>query len=128
MPPETALFLPPGVVQSDPSPPVPSGPPFGRSFFENVLPQAINSFCTQVVCESPIVELYTVDGGRLFVKAISGVSDTWVALHTKREEYDQDVQVFIPYTAIFRVDVHPQEDNDQGGLGFLAIMADEGDA
>ena len=128
MPPETALFLPPGVVSpSAAAQPAAGGPPFDRDFFEKVLPQAIQSFCTQVVCESPIVELYTVDGAKHFVKAISGVSDTWVALHTKREDHEHDIQVFIPYATIYRVEVHPEEDDGQRRLGFLAIMADEGE-
>ncbi len=128
MPPETALFLPPGVVPpAQAVAPAPGGPPFDRNFFETTLPQAIQSFCTQVVCESPIVELYTVDGSKHFVKAISGVSDTWVALHTQREDHEHDVQVFLPYTTIFRVEVHPEEDDGQRRLGFLAIMADEGE-
>ena len=129
MPPETALFLPPGVVppQAATAQPAAGGPPFDRSFFEQTLPQAINAFCTQVVCTTPIVELYTVDGAKHFVKNISGVADTWVALHTKREDHDHDIQVFLPYTTIFRVEVHPEEDDGQRRLGFLAIMADEGE-
>ena len=126
MPPETALFLPPGVLPSSAAAqPAPGGPPFDRDFFEQVLPQAIKSFCTQVVCESPIVELYTVDGAKHFLKAVSGVSDSWVALHTRREDHDHDTQVFIPYTTIYRVEVHPEEDDGQRRLGFLAIRADE---
>ena len=129
MPPETALFLPPGVVppQAATAQPAAAGPPFDRSFFEQTLPQAINAFCTQVVCTTPIVELYTVDGAKHFVKAISGVSDTWVALHTQREDHEHDIQVFLPYTTIFRVEVHPEEDDGQRRLGFLAIIADEGE-
>lgn len=128
MPPETALFLPPGVVPPAPAVQPPAGgPPFDRDFFEKVLPQAIKSFCTQVVCESPIVELYTVDGAKLFVKAISGVSDSWVALHPQREDHEHDIQVFIPYTTIYRVEVHPEDDDAQRRLGFLAIMAGEGE-
>ena len=127
MPPETALFLPPGVVPPAQATAPGGGPPFDRDFFEQTLPQAIKAFCTQVVCESPIVELYTVDGAKHFVKAISGVSDTWVALHTQREDHEHDIQVFLPYTTIFRVEVHPEEDDGQRRLGFLAIMADEGE-
>ena len=128
MPPENAIFLPPGVVPPTPAAqPAPGGPPFDRDFFEQTLPQAIRSFCTQVVCESPIVELYTVDGAKHFVKNISGVADTWVALHTQREDHEHDIQVFLPYTTIFRVEVHPEEDEGQRRLGFLAIMADEGE-
>ena len=119
--------MPPGVVPPAQATAPAGGPPFDRDFFEQTLPQAIQSFCTQVVCESPIVELYTVDGAKHFVKAISGVSDTWVALHTQREDHEHDVQVFLPYTTIFRVEVHPEEDDGQRRLGFLAIMADEGE-
>ncbi len=124
MPPENAIFLPPGVVApTAPAPPA-AGPPFDRHFFEKVLPEAIKSFCTQVVCEIPIVEIYTVDGARHFVKAISGVSDQWVALHTRREEHDHEIQLFLAYTTIFRVEVHPNDDDPQRRLGFLAIMSD----
>ena len=128
MPPETAIFLPPGVVPPAASvQPAPGGPPFDRAFFEQVLPEAIKSFCTQVVCTTPIVELFTVDGAKHFVKAISGVSDAWVALHTQREDHEHDIQVFLPYTTIFRVEVHPEEDDDHRRLGFLAILGEEGE-
>ena len=129
MPPETALFLPPGVVapSAAAAQPVPGGPPFDREFFEQVLPQSIRSFCGQVVCESPIVELYTVDGAKHFVKAISGVAASWVALHTQREDHDHDIQVFLPYATIYRVEIHPEEDDGQRRLGFLAILDAEDD-
>ena len=89
---------------------------------------AIKSFCTQVSCTSPIVELLTVDGTKHYVKGISGVSDTWVALHTQHEEHEHDIQVFLPFATIFRVEVHPEEDEVQRRLGFLAAFAaDEGE-
>ena len=130
MPPETALFLPPGVVPpgaAAAAPAVASGPPFNREFFEQVLPMSVKSFCSQVGCESPIVELHAVDGSKHFVKAISGVSDWWVALHTTHEDHDHDVQIFLPFTTIFRVEIHPEEDEAQRSLGFLAIRAAEED-
>ncbi len=129
MPPENALFLPPGVVASSTvaPPPAASGPPFDREFFEQVLPKAIQSFCGQVVCDAPIVELFTVDGTKHFVKAIAGVSGSWVALHTKREDHDHDIQVFLPYGAIYRVEIHPEDDDGQRRLGFLAIRDAEGE-
>ena len=44
---------------------------------------------------------------------------------TQREDHEHDIQVFLPYTTIFRVEVHPEDDDGQRRLGFLAIMADE---
>ena len=126
MPPENALFLPPGVVPPSAAaaaPAVAGGPPFNREFFEQVLPMSVKAFCGQVGCEAPIVELHTVDGLKHFVKAISGVSDSWVALHTRDEEHDHDVQIFVAFGTIFRVEIHPEEDEAQRKLGFLAIRA-----
>ena len=124
MPPETALFLPPGVVAPSVAAQAAAtgGPPFDREFFEQTLPRSISAFCSQVVCTRPIVELYTVDGARHYVKAIAGVSERWVALHTQREDHDHDIQVFLPFGAIYRVEIHPDEDDVQRRLGFLAIL------
>jgi len=113
------LYLPPGVVPAagPPREPSPTGAPFDRSFFEQVLPQAVGAFCTQVKCDVPVVELRTVDGAVHFVTGISGVSDLWVALHTSSAEHEHPVQVFLPYQTIFRVEIHPQTDSHRG-IGF----------
>ncbi len=119
--PPTAIYLPPGVIPPSAAP-GPAGPqfpgiPFDRAFFERLLPQAVQHFCSQVPCSVPRVELYTVDGTIHFVNAISGVTDTFVALQTSREDHDHAMQVFIPYQTIFRVEIHP-EDDDRKRLGF----------
>jgi hypothetical protein len=101
----------------------PSSVPFDRAFFENVLPGAVAAFCTQLGCEQPVVELLTVDGMTHYVNGISGVSDSWVALHTSQKEHDHAVQVFIPYQTIFRVEVHPESDALPRRLGFIPIPA-----
>ncbi|MGE5597279.1 MAG: hypothetical protein ACM3S1_14740 [Hyphomicrobiales bacterium] len=122
--PQRVIYLPPGVVPSPQTPPS-SGPipipaiPFDRNFFENILPQSIDAFCQQADCDSPIVELLTIDGATHYVKGISGVSDAWVALHTKREDHEHDVEVFLPYQTIYRVELHPAEDASRHRLGFL---------
>jgi hypothetical protein len=95
------------------------GIPFDRAFFEQVLPGSVHSFCAQAECESPIVELLTVDGTRHYVKGISGVSDSWVALHTQDEDHDHAIQVFLPYQTIYRVEIHPEDDAKQRRLGFV---------
>ena len=121
--PANVIYLPPGVI-----PPVSAmqqqqasntGIPFDRTFFEQVLPGSVHSFCAQAECESPIVELLTVDGTRHYVKGVSGVSDNWVALHTQSDDHDHAVQVFLPYTTIYRVEIHPEEDSRQRRLGFV---------
>ncbi len=99
-------------------PPVPTGLPFDRAFFEQVLGPSIQSFCSQVVCTQPVVELLTVDGTTHYIKGISGISDSWVALHTTSPEHHADVQVFIPYQTIFRVAIRPCDD-EQRPLGFI---------
>ena len=114
------LILPAGVV-----PPVQSAPqslqhaPFDRKFFESVLPSAIQSYCAQVSCTMPLVRLYTVDGSRHYIRAISAVSDSWVALHTQEELNEQPIQVFIPYLTIVRVEIHPDISPDLRHFGFL---------
>lgn len=115
------IYLPPGVIPA-PSPsagPAPSGVPFDRNFFEKVLPGAIDSFCKQTDCNTPVVELLTVDGTTHFVNGISGVSDSWVALHASRREHEHAVQVFVPFQTIFRVEIHPEADAHNARLGFI---------
>lgn len=122
--PSRVIYLPPGVTPT----PAPAGPitglpsavPFDRAFFEQVLPQSIRHFCEQVDCgQLPVVELLTVDGTTHYVNGISGVSDSWVALHTSNIEHEHPVQVFIPYQTIFRLSIHPAEDHGRRRLGFL---------
>jgi hypothetical protein len=96
-----------------------NGIPFDRQFFEQVLPPAIQSFCTQVQCEVPIVELTTVDGMTHYINGISGVSDQWVALSTSKPDHLHLIQMFIPYQTIFRVEIHPEPDEKRAHLGFL---------
>lgn len=124
--PARTLYLPPGVVPpvqhaAQQPPASPQGIPFDRSFFEQVLPASINNFCHQVHCDSPIVELLTVDGTRHYVKGISGVADSWVALHTQDDSHDHPIQVFLPYQTIYRVEIHPEEDVHQRRLGFIEV-------
>lgn len=112
------LILPPGAVPNAPTP-TPSGPPFDRNFFESVLPSAIQSYCSQVSCTMPLVQLFTADGARHYIRAISGVTDQWVALHTQEELNEQPVQVFIPYATVIRVEIHPDLSPDLRRFGFL---------
>lgn len=112
------LILPPGAVPTAPTP-TPSGPPFDRNFFESVLPSAIQSYCSQVSCTMPLVQLFTADGARHYIRAISGVTDQWVALHTQEELNEQPVQVFIPYATVIRVEIHPDLSPDLRRFGFL---------
>ncbi len=121
--PANVLYLPPGVVPFNaanraPAHP-PGGPAFDREFFEKVLPGSIAAFCNQVVCDIPRVELLTVDGTTIYVNGISGVADDWVALHTARPEHEHPIQVFLPYQAIFRVEIHPESDGRRRRLGFM---------
>lgn len=111
------LILPPGAVT--PTAPTASGPPFDRDFFESVLPSAIQSYCSQVSCTMPLVQLFTADGARHYIRAISGVNDQWVALHTQEELNEQPVQVFIPYATVIRVEIHPDLSPDLRRFGFL---------
>ena len=120
--PANLIYLPPGVMpppSSQPQPPTPAIP-FDRHFFEAVLPGSVDAFCHQTKCDSPIVELFTIDGTRHFLKGVSGVSDSWVALHTHSEEHDHAIQVFLPFQTIYRVEIHPEEDARQRRLGFIA--------
>ncbi len=119
------IYLPPGVMppqaqQAQQAPASTPGVPFDRNFFENVLPQSVDQFCKQAECGNPVVELHTVDGTRHFLKGVSGVSDGYVALHTHSEHHEQPVQVFLPYQTIYRVEIHPEEDEKQGRMGFIA--------
>ncbi len=123
----SVIYLPPGVVAPSPPPPPPvGGPPFDRSFFEKVLPEAVKSFCEQVACESPVVEVLTVDGERHYVRGVSGVTDQWVALHTANPNHDHPVQVFVPYSTIYRVEIHPEMD-ERRRLGFLPALRERTD-
>jgi len=115
------IYLPPGVL---PAPvanagSAPNAVPFDRNFFERVLPGAIDSFCKQTDCKTPMVELLTVDGTTHYVNGISGVSDSWVALHASRREHEHPVQVFVPFQTIFRVEIHPEPDSINTHLGFI---------
>jgi hypothetical protein len=124
--PSRVIYLPPGVVPGptaqpqQPGPPqvIPSGIPFDRAFFENVLPGSVASFSQQVECEHPLVQVLTVDGAVHYVKGLSGVSDSWVALHTQTPDTDSAVQMFVPYQTIFRVSIHPCEEHNRQ-LGFV---------
>lgn len=128
--PANVIYLPPGVApvptaqqqQAQQSTP---GIPFDRQFFEKVLPGSVQAFCEQTNCNSPIVELITVDGTRHYLKGISGVSDTWVALHTHSEEHDHAIQAFLPFQTIYRVEIHPEQDARQRRLGFIVPSEDE---
>jgi hypothetical protein len=109
-----------------PQPAVTPGVPFDRTFFQHVLPQSIPAFCQQVGCDMPVVELLTVDGTTHYVVGISGVSDTWVALHTAQPDHAHPVQTFIPYQTIFRVEIHAADDEKRRHLGFLAQPPEAG--
>jgi hypothetical protein len=61
----------------------------------------------------------TVDGATHYINGISGVTDTWVALHTSSMEHEHPVQVFLPYQTIFRVEIHPAENERRHRLGFV---------
>ena len=121
--PSRVIYLPPGVLPPPqatmPSGPAPSsGVPFDRRFFEAILPMAITSFCSQVDCPSPVVELLTIDGVTHYIKNIAGVADSWVALQTSIPDHDHPVQIFVPYQTIFRVGLHAAADDRRRQLGF----------
>jgi hypothetical protein len=121
--PSRVIYLPPGVVSGPQPVPMPPGSaaagiPFDRTFFEQVLPQSVAGFCSQTQCDTPIVEVTTVDGMTHYVNGISGIADAWVALHTALPEHEHPVQAFIPYQTIFRVEIHPETDVQRHHLGF----------
>lgn len=122
--PARVIYLPPGVVPGPPPQPaqppqvIPSGVPFDRTFWEQVLPGSIASFSQQTACNQPLVEVLTIDGATHYVKGVSGVSDSWVALHTQQEDTDLAVEMFVPYQTIFRVSIHPCEEHNRR-LGFI---------
>lgn len=120
--PHRVIYLPPGVVPPEPAgaPEPTEQPPFDREFFETVLPQAVASFCQQVGCEAPRVEVYTTDGTVHYVHGISGVADAWVALYASREDHQHPLQLFVPYGTVFRVEIHPESDEASRRLGFVA--------
>jgi len=121
--PSRIIYLPPGVVapQGPSSPPVPVNPgiPFDKTFFQQILPAAVDGFCKQVGCNVPILELLTVDGSTHYVNGIMGVADQWVALQTSRPDHEHVIQMFVPYQTIFRVEVHPESDERRRHLGFV---------
>ncbi|MBE0608558.1 MAG: hypothetical protein IH609_04210 [Dehalococcoidia bacterium] len=121
--PSRVIYLPPGVVAGTPVPQpaaaIGAGIPFDRNFFENILPPSIASFCQQTNCQVPVVEVSTVDGMTHYVNGISGLADTWVALQTARPEHTHPTQVFLPYQTIYRVEIHPEEDEGRRHLGFV---------
>lgn len=121
---QNVIYLPPGVaVAPSAAPqPAPSGVPFDKAFFQGILPGSIKNFCEQAECDTPVVELWTTDGAKHFVKGISGVADQWVALHTEQEDHEHPVQVFLPYQTIYRVEIHPHKDHEQRRLGFIASL------
>ncbi len=115
----SVIYLPPGVAPVPSPVPQQMGVPFDRSFFEQVLPQAVAAFCEQTGCEGPIVEVLTVDGTTHYVNGISGLTDSWVALHTADPDHDHAVQVFVPFQTIFRVEVHPSSDLHPKRMGYV---------
>lgn len=114
------IYLPPGVIPAagNSANAAPTGIPFDRAFFEKLLPQAVQVFCNSTECNVPRVELFTIDGSTHYVTGVSGVTDSFVALQTAREDHDHPMQVFIPYQSIFRVEIHPESDHDRRKLGF----------
>jgi|GEM_PF-827156 len=121
--PARVIYLPPGVTAAPPphqqQPPQQNNIPFDRNFFQNILPEAIENFCKQTDCTTPIVEILTIDGTTHYVNGISGLSDTWVALHTANPDHEHPVQVFVPYSTVFRVGIHPAEEVHRQRLGFI---------
>ena len=71
----------------------------------------------------PLVQLFTTDGARHYIRAISGVTDQWVALHTQEEANEEPIQVFIPYATVIRVEIHPDLSPDLRRFGFLTDAA-----
>lgn len=120
--PSRVIYLPPGVVapQGPSSPAVPANPgiPFDKAFFQQILPAAVDGFCQQVGCNVPILEVLTVDGMTHYVNGIIGVADQWVALQVSKPDHEHVIQMFVPYQTIFRVEVHPEQDERRRHLGF----------
>lgn len=121
--PSRVIYLPPGVIapQGPSSPPVGGIPgiPFDKTFFQQILPAAVDGFCKQVGCNVPILEVLTVDGLTHYVNGIIGVAEQWVALQTSRPDHEHVIQMFVPYQTIFRVEVHPESDERRRHLGFV---------
>lgn len=119
--PASVIYLPPGVIPAGSASAHPQpfpGVPFDRAFWERLLPEAVKVFCQNIPCNGPLVQVYTVDGTVHYVNAISGVTDTFVALQTSRESHERTSQVFIPYQTIYRVEIHPESDDGRRRLGF----------
>ncbi len=115
----SGLILPPGLGST---PSASSGAAFGRDFFESVLPQSVQSYCNQVTCTAPVVEVYTIDGRKYYVRAVSAVSERWTALDTQDDD-DEPVQVFLPYETVLRVEIHADLTPEMRRLGFLTTPA-----
>ncbi|MGK2966264.1 MAG: hypothetical protein ACSLFM_11765 [Tepidiformaceae bacterium] len=118
------IYLPPGVMPTpsvqQPQPGAgPSGIPFDRMFFEHVLAPSVEAFCAQTACDNPVVEVLTVDGQTHFVTGVSGISDSWVALHTADRDHTDPAQIFVPYQTIFRIEIRPHSESRDRRLGFL---------
>lgn len=119
------LVLPPGVLLPPPPPPAgpqPGSPPFNRDFFERILPEVAAAFCERAACDSVIVELITTDGATHLVKGISALSEQWVALQLASTEYDHEIDSFIPYQAIYRLELHPRLAREPRRLGYLGTL------
>ena len=41
-------------------------------------------------------------------------------MHTTQPDHPHATQVFVPYQTIFRVEIHPEEDERRRHLGFLS--------
>ncbi len=116
---QNALILPAGVVPPPATlPPSPAGPPFDRAFFESILPEVAVAFCERAQCDSVIVELLTADGTTHLVRGISALHDQWVALQVASTKHQHEVDVFIPYQTIYRIEIHPRLARQPRRLGF----------
>lgn len=69
------------------------------------------------------MQLLTVDGTTHYVKGVAGVAENWVALHTQTQDRDLTAEVFVPYTTVFRLAIHPCDDHNRR-LGFI-LEADQ---
>ncbi len=108
------LILPPGLGASQGS----GGAAFGRDYFQTILPQTVQSYCDQVSCTNPVVEVYTIDGRKFYVRAVSATSERWVALDTQDDD-EEPVQVFLPYETVLRIEIHADLTPEMRRLGFL---------